>query len=307
MIQRNPSALREFEAARMQLARLKRAESGSLDRLLDRALEICSRALCVGRVGVWLLDPAIPGLRCTHLYDTGDPTAKRGEVLLARDLGAYATSLAEQNYIASRDVLADPQTAAIPVLTIATDNRTAERLAQSYPAEHLREKIALLEWKLRQAGHRRRIGDPAAWLVQAIEQDYRPPARFRPDAGPRRAVQAALEFTRQEPDGAAVDVPQTAWQRALDALRQQHGTTAAEIDLWAEALAEIKGATTRATFQTWFVQTEILALRDGHAIIAVPNRATKEWLLGRLSPVILRALQDVVGASVAIKMVVYDE
>lgn len=95
----------------MQLARLKRAESGTFSRLLDRALEICSRALNVGRVGVWLLDPAIPGLRCMQLYDTEDPTATRGEVLHERDLGAYAASLVERNYIASRDVRADAETA----------------------------------------------------------------------------------------------------------------------------------------------------------------------------------------------------
>lgn len=95
----------------MELARLQRAESGSLARLMDRALEICSRALRVGRVGVWMLDSAIPGLRCVHLYDTGEPGAAPGETLDEHDLGAYAASLAAQNYIASRDVRADPQTA----------------------------------------------------------------------------------------------------------------------------------------------------------------------------------------------------
>lgn len=111
MSQRGVSAMREFEAARMQLARLKRAESGSLPRLLDRALEICSRALGVGRVGVWMLDPSAPGLRCVHLHDTEDEGAAPGEVILERDLGAYAKSIAERSYIASEDVRADPQTA----------------------------------------------------------------------------------------------------------------------------------------------------------------------------------------------------
>jgi signal transduction histidine kinase len=105
------TALGDLEAARMALARLRRAESDSLPRLLDRALEICSRALHVGRVGVWLLDASIPGLRCIHLYDTEDPAARPGEVLLEADLGAYAASIAERNYIASRDVRTNPHTA----------------------------------------------------------------------------------------------------------------------------------------------------------------------------------------------------
>lgn len=102
--------MREFEAARMQIARLKRSESGSVSRLIARALEICSRALNVSRVGVWLLDAAIHGLRCAHLYDTEEPSAAPGEVLFEEDLGAYAASLVARNFIASRDVRTDPQT-----------------------------------------------------------------------------------------------------------------------------------------------------------------------------------------------------
>ncbi len=110
-MQQRATTLQVLEAARMQLARLKRAESDGLPRLLDRALEICSRALGVGRVGVWLLDPAIPGLRCVHLHDTEDPTATTGRVLHEADLGVYAASMVARNYIASRDVRLDPQTA----------------------------------------------------------------------------------------------------------------------------------------------------------------------------------------------------
>jgi len=109
-MQQSATTLHDLEAARMQLARLKRAETDGLPRLLDRALEICSRALGVGRVGVWLLDPSIPGLRCVHLHDTEDPSATPGQVLQETNLGAYAASIAARNYIASRDVRLDPQT-----------------------------------------------------------------------------------------------------------------------------------------------------------------------------------------------------
>lgn len=108
MDHRSAAAGRGFEAARLQIARLKRVESGGLQRLIARALEICSRALNVGRVGVWMIDESIPGLRCAHLHDTIDPTAAPGEELHERDLGEYVRIIAERCHLASPDVRADP-------------------------------------------------------------------------------------------------------------------------------------------------------------------------------------------------------
>ncbi len=106
MLRREPPQWVDFDHARLELARLKLSDSGTVDVLFARAVEICSRALNVDRVGVWSLDPSIPGLCCVHLLDRKEPAAA-GERLRQSDLGRYAHALMERRFIASSDVRAD--------------------------------------------------------------------------------------------------------------------------------------------------------------------------------------------------------
>lgn len=106
MLRREPPQWVDFDHARLELARLKLSDSGTVDVLFARAVEICSRALNVDRVGVWALDPSIPGLCCVHLLDRKEPAAA-GERLRQSDLGRYAHALMERRFIASSDVRAD--------------------------------------------------------------------------------------------------------------------------------------------------------------------------------------------------------
>ncbi len=101
----------DFERARLELARLKVSGSGSVPALHARTAEICSRWLKVDRVGIWSLEPSLPGLRCVHLLDRQRPEASAGTLLRHADLGRYSRALVERRYIASTDVRSDPQTA----------------------------------------------------------------------------------------------------------------------------------------------------------------------------------------------------
>lgn len=111
MLRRDPSTWANFERARLELARLKVSESGRLELLFARAVEICSRALKVERVGIWSLEPSIPGLSCVQLLDLRLPGAAAGERIRQADLGRYAEALVERRYIAAADVRTHPQMA----------------------------------------------------------------------------------------------------------------------------------------------------------------------------------------------------
>lgn len=107
MLRREPPRWVDFDHARLELARLKLSDSGTVELLFARAVEICSRALNVERVGLWALDPSIPGVRCVHLYDRKNPAATAGDSLRQSDLGQYAQALMQRRYIASSDVRQD--------------------------------------------------------------------------------------------------------------------------------------------------------------------------------------------------------
>ncbi|MFZ2975152.1 MAG: chromosomal replication initiator protein DnaA [Candidatus Moraniibacteriota bacterium] len=64
-------------------------------------------------------------------------------------------------------------------------------------------------------------------------------------------------------------------------------------ELWQTALGEIELSISKANFITWFKNTSILSLKDGHVVIGVPNGFAKEWLENKYDLYILRALKNI--------------
>jgi chromosomal replication initiator protein len=64
-------------------------------------------------------------------------------------------------------------------------------------------------------------------------------------------------------------------------------------ELWQSALSEIELSISKANFITWFKNTSILSIKEGHIVIGVPNGFAKEWLENKYNLYILRALRSV--------------
>ena len=176
----------------------------------------------------------------------------------------------------------------------------AKEIADKYSPEHIAEKVEFLEWKLKTKARGRPIADPASWLIRAIEKDYKPPATFKPKAErEREAEQFAHKEAEREKQHQAIEAKEAEEkEKRLKELRRKYGTTESEVALWPQVLEEIKGSTTKATYQTWFPRTLLLAIRDGQAVIGVPNQAAREWLSSRLVKIVQRALESVVGGPI---------
>jgi chromosomal replication initiator protein len=80
--------------------------------------------------------------------------------------------------------------------------------------------------------------------------------------------------------------PQTAWQTTLDELELQM---------------------TRATFNTWLKDAQLLSCNDNHYVVGVPNGYAKDWLENRLHDTVLRALKAVADTAVDLRFVVFGE
>jgi len=63
-------------------------------------------------------------------------------------------------------------------------------------------------------------------------------------------------------------------------------------EIWQSALGEIELSISKANFITWFKNTSILSITDGHVVISVPNGFAKEWLENKYNLHILRALRN---------------
>ena len=172
----------------------------------------------------------------------------------------------------------------------------AEEIAAKYSPEHIAEKIEFLEWKIETKARGRPIADPASWLIRAIEKDYKPPETFKPKAQREKEAEekARQEEERERAYQAQEEERERERAQLLEDFQRTYGTTSDDEKVWAQVLEEIQLATTKATYQTWFPQTTLLSLKDGQAVIGVPNQATREWLSGRLATIVQRALESVI-------------
>ncbi len=77
--------------------------------------------------------------------------------------------------------------------------------------------------------------------------------------------------------------------------------------IWQAALGELELQMTRATFDTWFKTSRVVAYEDGTFVIGVNSAYAKDWLENRLSGTIKRTLNGIAGRSVEVKYVVWTQ
>lgn len=72
--------------------------------------------------------------------------------------------------------------------------------------------------------------------------------------------------------------------------------------LWQIALGELKQQMTKATFNTWLVDSYVIpgASSPVFLVVAVRNQYACEWLTYRLQPVVVRTLAGVAGYEVEV-------
>jgi chromosomal replication initiator protein len=77
--------------------------------------------------------------------------------------------------------------------------------------------------------------------------------------------------------------------------------------LWQAALGQMQMEMPRATFDTWVRDAELLTYEDGTFIIGVQNAYARDWLNDRLLSTIKRVLTGIVGRTVKVRFVVWQD
>lgn len=179
----------------------------------------------------------------------------------------------------------------------------AQNLVSSYQPKQIFEKIELLEYKLElQAQGKltgRPIGDPAAFLIDAIKKNYQLPVGFKTKAErdamttakkQRVETQQRLADERKRQERASIQQQELARAKRLETLRQHHHTGEREDNLWRNVLSTLRNQVSEMNFKAYLAQSVLLSLREGQVLIAVPNRFTKQRVEERLVAPIQAAL-----------------
>jgi chromosomal replication initiator protein len=74
-------------------------------------------------------------------------------------------------------------------------------------------------------------------------------------------------------------------------------------EIWQAALGELQLQVTKATYDTWVKNTELISHEDGTFIIGTQNTYAVDWLQNRLHTTIKRTLANLVGHSVEVRFV----
>ena len=76
---------------------------------------------------------------------------------------------------------------------------------------------------------------------------------------------------------------------------------------WKATLGELELQMTKATFNTWLKDAQLLACDDGEYIVGVRNDYARDWLENRLNETIVRTLSTIVGSQVSVRFVVWSD
>jgi chromosomal replication initiator protein len=74
--------------------------------------------------------------------------------------------------------------------------------------------------------------------------------------------------------------------------------------IWQAALGELQLQMTKATFDTWFKTSRVVAYEDGTFVIGVSSAYAKDWLENRLSGAVKRTLNGIAGRSVEVRYMI---
>jgi chromosomal replication initiator protein len=73
--------------------------------------------------------------------------------------------------------------------------------------------------------------------------------------------------------------------------------------LWTAALGELQVGVSRAQYDTWFKDTQIISEEDDVFLVGVPNAFAREWLENKFRAQVRTALQHLVGRTVDVRFV----
>src|SRR3990172_626505 len=74
---------------------------------------------------------------------------------------------------------------------------------------------------------------------------------------------------------------------------------------WQAATGQLQVEMSKAAYDTWVRDTELLSYEDGSFIIGVQNAYARDWLESRLSSTIVRLLNGIMNRSVEVRFVVW--
>lgn len=99
--------------------------------------------------------------------------------------------------------------------------------------------------------------------------------------------------TRQEMDADRAVEGRIAEELPCNETANVPGTGVAAKQLWSAVLQELRGRTSKANYEMWLRNCEILGVNGDVVVVGAPSAFARDWITERLLPIIERAVRDV--------------
>jgi hypothetical protein len=195
----------------------------------------------------------------------------------------------------------------------------AYQLVTRYSRQQIEDNLDWFEWKLANDPNSIKT-NPAGLLRRAIEKNYaaeghhkgfqtrRQKEAIAAAQKQRQAAQQKLIEARNRESEALLQQKKRASVKQLELLRGRYHTKQQDLKLWHQVLHRLRRELTQATFNTYLAQTELLSLRDGKALIVVPNRFVKKRIENDLAHLVQSTLMPLLdGQKCVIQCQTLDE
>ncbi len=192
------------------------------------------------------------------------------------------------------DISNDAAVVARELIQERVSESVAYRLEHQYPAELIRDKMALVRQLKDQ---RQQLRNVPGFLRRAIEQDYQAPLAATGTDG-SAASRPLLEV--RKPAGVAL----IASPPKLAALA---GGKAANIDVWQAAKDALQTGLRPAVFRQWLEPSKLLHYELGRVAVVVPDERRQRYIEQRLRPAIQSALDAACGGPTELEIIVEGE
>lgn len=180
----------------------------------------------------------------------------------------------------------------------------AKKLAAQYPEEYIRLKIESLDYL--QETTPDQVKEPAAWLRRAIEQDWKPPAKFKSKA--EREAEAQAQAKAEEEERLREEKEREDRKRRVrDTLSEKYGASEETFLLWEKMQAGLKERLLMGEYLTWVRPSALLSVNRHQATIGVPYEFTRGQIQDRLHGQIVEVLSAILGRPVEVEYRVVPE
>jgi hypothetical protein len=167
----------------------------------------------------------------------------------------------------------------------------AYRLAHQYPAEVIRQKMALV----RELKQRQELHNVPGFLRRAIEEDYQPALGATGTEDAKPLLRLRTSASAPPPLGPAPPSPR---------LTPLEGGRTTNVDVWETAKCALVSDMRPAAFAQWLEPSRLLHYEMGRACVVVPDARIQRYIEQRLKPAIEAALNVSCGGPTNLEVVV---